>query len=48
MEKDFVCGTEIDEAKAGERYDYKGKTYYFCQSACKDRFVKSPEEFINR
>ncbi len=48
MAKDFVCGTEIDEAKAGASYDYERRTYYFCASACKDRFAESPGEFISK
>lgn len=47
MAKDFVCGMEIDEAKAGASYDFEGKTYYFCASGCKDRFAESPEKFIS-
>jgi YHS domain-containing protein len=47
MAKDFVCGAELDETKAGASYDYEGRTYYFCESACKDRFAQSPGEFIN-
>ncbi len=31
-----------------EGYDYKGQTYYFCAPGCKDRFVKSPEDFIRK
>ncbi len=48
MAKDFVCGMEVDERKAGASYDYKGQTYYFCAPGCKDRFVKSPEDFIRK
>jgi len=46
MVKDFVCGTEIDETKAGASCEYKGRTYYFCASDCRDRFLKFPEEYI--
>jgi len=48
MAKDFVCGMDVDETKAGESYDYEGKTYYFCAAECKDRFADSPEEFIRK
>ncbi len=46
MEKDRVCGMEIDEKKSGNRFDYKGKTYHFCSEQCRDEFKKSPEKFL--
>jgi Cu+-exporting ATPase len=46
MEKDLVCGMQIDEKKAAGSYDYKGKTYHFCSQACKDKFSKSPENYV--
>lgn len=46
MEKDFVCGMEIDKGKAEARFDYQGKTYYFCTSKCKDEFAQSPDSFL--
>ena len=38
MEKDPVCGMEVDPKKAlkGEK---DGKTYYFCSQHCKDKFL---------
>jgi len=46
MEKDFVCGMEIDEKESGGSFDYKGKTYHFCSEECRDEFKKSPENFL--
>jgi len=48
MAKDFVCGMDIDEKKAGATYEFEGKTYYFCESACKDRFAESPQNYIGK
>jgi len=43
--KDPVCGMDVDpEAPAGQS-EYKGKTFYFCGSACKTKFDASPEQF---
>jgi putative intracellular protease/amidase/YHS domain-containing protein len=45
FEEDPVCGMAIekgDQLKA----DYKGTTYYFCMESCRQRFLKSPEEFV--
>ncbi len=47
MEKDCVCGAELDEKKAGSSFNYKGKTYRFCSEECRDKFEKSPEKFQN-
>ncbi len=46
MEKDCVCGMEMDEKELGSRLDYKGKTYHFCSEECRDEFKKSPEKFL--
>ncbi len=46
MAKDFVCGMDIDEKKAGASYSFGGKTYYFCADGCKDEFARSPEKFL--
>ena len=35
MEKDVVCGMQIDPAKAAGTSEYQGKTYYFCSKSCK-------------
>ncbi len=46
MEKDFVCGMEIDEKKSAGSFNYKGKTYHFCSEKCRDEFRKTPENYI--
>jgi putative intracellular protease/amidase/YHS domain-containing protein len=44
-EEDPVCGMEV---KKGElKADYKGATYYFCMDSCRQRFLKSPDGFLN-
>ncbi|HID93165.1 MAG TPA: YHS domain-containing protein, partial [bacterium (Candidatus Stahlbacteria)] len=42
MAKDPVCGMEVDETTASAKAEYKGKTYYFCCTPCKDAFEKEP------
>jgi YHS domain-containing protein len=32
MEKDVVCGMQVDPAKAAGHSEFNGKTYYFCLS----------------
>ena len=38
MEKDVVCGMQVDPAKAAGTSQYNGKTYYFCAKGCKAKF----------
>jgi len=44
--KDPVCGMEVDEATAPAKSEYKGKTYYFCCSGCKESFDKEQEKYV--
>ena len=45
MEKDVVCGMQIDPAKAAGTSEYQGKTYYFCSKSCKTKFDANPAPF---
>ncbi|MCX8126299.1 MAG: YHS domain-containing protein [Dehalococcoidia bacterium] len=38
MAVDPVCKMEVDEKKSKFTTAYKGKTYYFCSKACKEKF----------
>jgi Cu+-exporting ATPase len=38
MERDVVCGMQIDPAKAAGTSEFNGKTYYFCSKSCKAKF----------
>ena len=43
---DPVCGMTVVKATAKATYEYKGTTYYFCNSGCKDAFAKEPEKYL--
>ena len=43
MERDVVCGMDVDPAKAAATSEYNGKTYYFCAKACKNKFDAEPQ-----
>jgi YHS domain-containing protein len=43
---DPVCGMTVDRAKAAGSYEYKGATYYFCSANCRNRFIKSPAQYV--
>jgi Cu+-exporting ATPase len=46
MEKDVVCGMQIDKAKAAGTSQYEGKTYYFCSTSCKAKFDANPKQYV--
>jgi len=43
---DPVCGMTVVKANAKGAFDYKGTTYYFCSTGCKDAFAKEPEKYL--
>ncbi len=43
---DPVCGMTVTATTAAGKYDYKGKTYYFCGPGCMRSFQKEPEKFL--
>ncbi len=45
MAKDPVCGMNVDEKTAKIKSEYSGKSYYFCNLACKQTFDKNPSKF---
>jgi len=46
MEKDVVCGMQVDPAKAAASSQYAGKTYYFCSKGCKAKFDADPGRYL--
>ena len=45
MERDVVCGMQVDPNKAAGKSEYNGKTYYFCANACKTKFDAIPGQY---
>jgi Cu+-exporting ATPase len=45
MERDVVCGMDVEPAKAAATSEYNGKTYYFCAKACKTKFDAEPQKY---
>jgi Cu+-exporting ATPase len=45
MEKDVVCGMQVDPANSVGSSEYKGKTCYFCSKSCKAKFDANPNQF---
>ena len=46
MEKDPVCGMQVDPAKAAGSSVHDGRTYYFCSPTCKQKFDASPGQYV--
>ncbi len=43
--KDPVCGMTIKKKDAAANSEYRGKTIYFCNKACKEEFDRDPEKY---
>jgi P-type Cu+ transporter len=43
---DPVCGMTIDPADAVGHIDHNGRTYYFCNESCLERFRDNPAAFL--
>jgi len=46
MEKDPVCGMDVDPRTATIKFEYKGQMFYFCSPGCKKDFEKEPQKYI--
>ncbi len=48
MEKvrDPVCGMMVDPASAVGKHEHRGKTYYFCNPRCLEKFRAEPEKYL--
>ncbi len=47
MEKDVVCGMEVDPSSAAAAWEHEGETYLFCSVACMRRFRQDPAHFLS-
>jgi Cu+-exporting ATPase len=45
MEKDVVCGMQVNPATAAGSSEHNGKTYYFCSKGCKAKFDAHPQQY---
>jgi Cu+-exporting ATPase len=48
MERDVVCGMQVEPAKAAATSQFGGKTYYFCSKECKQTFDANPSEYARQ
>jgi YHS domain-containing protein len=47
IEKDPVCGMDVDTATSTLSTEYEGKTYWFCGKGCLLEFKDDPERFLD-
>ena len=45
--RDPVCGMTVDPQHARARFDYQGRTYYFCCPGCAVKFQADPEKYLH-
>jgi P-type Cu+ transporter len=45
IEKDPVCGMQIDESDAVGQSEFGGRTFIFCSETCKTKFDENPAQF---
>lgn len=45
---DPVCGMSVVPESAAAHFDFGGTRYFFCCTACQERFVREPERYLKR
>ena len=49
LERDPVCGMKVEPGRAGGgSHAHEGKTYWFCNPRCRERFVADPGHWLAR
>ena len=48
MERDTVCGMEVEPGAAAVTTEFGGKTYYFCSETCRRQFEESPSQYATK
>jgi Cu+-exporting ATPase len=48
MEKDPVCGMDVNPTKSRHFHEHGGKKYYFCSGHCVEKFKTSPEKYLSK
>jgi len=48
LERDPVCGMNVNPAIAKHVYEHSGKTYYFCAKSCLEKFKANPQGYLNK
>src|SRR5258705_4667891 len=46
LERDPVCGMNVEAGRAAAKVEHGGKMYYFCAPGCAKRFQQAPEKYV--
>jgi Cu+-exporting ATPase len=46
LAKDPVCGMSVDPHTAKHRAEHGGRTYYFCNPRCREKFIADPLKYL--
>jgi P-type Cu+ transporter len=47
LEKDPVCGMDVNPTTAKYKFDHAGKTNFFCSAGCLEKFRSDPAKYLN-
>ena len=47
IEKDPVCGMDVDTEMSDLKLEHEGKTYWFCGKGCLLEFRDNPEPYLD-
>ncbi|MCC6946384.1 MAG: heavy metal translocating P-type ATPase [Bradyrhizobiaceae bacterium] len=45
---DPVCGMQVDPHTAKHRAEHEGRTYYFCNPRCREKFLADPARYLEK
>ena len=48
LERDPVCGMNVNPATAKYVHEHGGKNYYFCCAGCQQKFGADPQSYLNK
>jgi P-type Cu+ transporter len=48
LERDPVCGMQVNPLAAKHAYEHRGKKFYFCCARCVEKFRANPEAYLNK
>ena len=46
LDRDPVCGMNVDPAKAASTAEYEGRLYHFCSRGCAEKFRRTPDKYL--
>jgi P-type Cu+ transporter len=47
LDKDPVCGMNVDPSKAAASVEYESRLYHFCSRGCAEKFKTYPEKYLS-